>query len=848
MNRIGGLLLVSGRPGGPAVVYPSLARRSYSRGSGRERPVFGVVNYQWRSGDARTDVPPLDVRRPSAPRSSQAPHCESVVDFARRYLLLAFTVVGIAAGGVAWVADAHRAADIAWAATAAITSVPVGLSLLRQLLRRQGGVDVIALLAMVGAVAFGEYLAAAVIALMVASGAALEEYASARATRELSALLQRAPRSTWRLEGDALVEIAIEAVRPGDVLVVRDSDVVPVDGIVVQGPAVLDESALTGESRLVERGLGERVASGVVNAGSPFRLRAAATAEASTYAGIIRLVRAAQETKAPLVRLADRYAAFFVPVTLAVAGFAWAISGSPERALAVIVVATPCPLLLAAPVAIVSGVSRAARRGIVVKGGGAIEVLARARSVYLDKTGTLTAGSPAVTRVAVFGQVTEPEVLRLAASLDQLSSHVMAAALVRAARERGLALALPSGVAEDAGAGIRGTVEGRAVRVGRFDWLKPGDVPDHVRRFRRGVLREGGSTVFVEVDGELAGAFVLQDPIRPEAPRAIRALKRAGVAQVVMVTGDHPAVADAVGAALGVDRVIAGCSPGEKVEAVRLAKHEAVTIMVGDGINDAPALAAADVGVAMGARGATSSSEAADMVLMVDRLDRLVEGLAIAKRTRRIAVESMLVGMALSFVAMGFAALGHLPPVFGALLQEGIDVVAILNALRALGGGAAGRPPGRLPAGLAAELRAEHLRLEPALDQLRVLADRIEELPPGEAAVGMAAMRAFLRDDVIPHEQLDEREVYPQLGAILGGHDPLGAMSRTHQEIFHLCRQFEALHDDMPAAGPDREDLTDIRRVLYALHTVLRLNVAQEEELFLSLDDHYLERAAAPAA
>ncbi len=767
----------------------------------------------------------------------------------RRYWLLGATVVGAVVGVSARLAGMDAAADAALIATAVAAGVPLALSLARQLLKGHAGVDVIALLALAGALALGEYLAAAVIALMVATGAALEDYASARAQRELSALLARAPRTALRVEGGELVEVAIAAVVPGDVLAVREADVVPVDGMVVEGVAVLDESALTGESRLVERGAGERLASGVVNAGAPFRMRALATAEASTYAGIVRLVRAAQEAKAPLVRLADRYAAFFVPLALAWSGLAWLMTGSAERGLAVLVVATPCPLLLAAPIAIVAGVSRSARRGIVIKGGGAIETLARVRAVYMDKTGTLTAGAPDVTRVEAFGETGEAEVLRLAASLDQLSSHVMAAALVRTARGRGLVLAIPEGVREVAGAGIEGVAEGRRVRLGRYEWIAGGeDVPEQVRRFRRSVMREGASVVYVELDGVLAGALVLQDPIRPEAPRAIRALKRGGVERVVMLTGDHPAVAEAVGNALGVDQVVAGCSPAEKVEAVREGRSRGVTLMVGDGINDAPALAAADVGVAMGARGATSSSEAADLVLMVDRLDRLAEAFAIARRTRRIAVESMLLGMGLSLVAMGFAAFGYLSPVVGAVLQEGIDLVAILNALRALGGGMEVQAKGRLPVEVARELRREHLRLLPAFEQLRTAADRLEELPGAEAGTVLGAVRTFLADEVLPHERHDEGVLYPAMSGMIGGADPLGAMSRTHQEIFHLARQFEVLCEAMSRAGPDREDMADIRRVLYALHAVLRLNVAQEEEVFLSLDDEYLSRPLARAS
>jgi heavy metal translocating P-type ATPase len=754
-------------------------------------------------------------------------------------------LAGLAGGGAAWLADARAAAEAAWAATAGLALVLVVIEIGRALRHGQAGVDVIALLALAGSLLLGEYLAGAVIGLMLATGRALEDYAASRAERELSSLLRRAPRQAYRIEGGEVVAVPVEEVRPGQTLVLREADVIPVDGVVTRGVALLDESALTGESRLVERRMGERVNSGTVNAGSSFEMRATAAVEESTYAGIIRLVRAAQQSKAPFVRLADRYARVFVPVTLVVAGAAWAFSGDAVRALAVLVVATPCPLLLAAPIAIVSGMSRAARRGIVVKGGGALEVLARARALYLDKTGTLTVGAPTLDRITLFdGWRDEGEVLRLAASIDQMSSHVLAAALTRAARERGLALELPDEVAEQAGAGIEGSIAGRAVRVGSLDWVASGNVvPEHVQRFRHRALRDGGTLIFAGVDGAIAGAFSLQDPIRPDAPRAIRALKKLGIGEVVMVTGDHPTVAESVGAALGVDHVLAERAPEEKVEAVRDSQHRRTTLMVGDGINDAPALAAADVGIAMGARGATSSSEAADVVLVVDRLDRLVEALEIAQRSRAIAVQSVFLGMGLSLAAMGVAAFGLLPPVAGAVLQEGIDAAAILNALRALVGRPRLGPRHALPPAMAARLREEHQALTPEVDQLRTLADRLGEVPGGEAKCALDEVRRFLTETVVAHERADEAEIYPAIAKLVGGEDPLAAMHRTHSEIFHLTRAYERLIADLPPEGPEDEDLADLRRVLYALHAVLRLNIAQEEELYLSLDDTYLEPA-----
>jgi heavy metal translocating P-type ATPase len=751
-------------------------------------------------------------------------------------LLLSACVIGLSGGGGVWFAGHHVLADALWAGTAGLALIPIAATLIRSLRRHSAGVDVIALLAIVGALVLREYLAGAVIGLMIATGRALEEYAANRAERELSSLLGRAPRVAHRLRDGAVNTVSVEQVLVGDTLIVKEGDVLPVDGIVRTGPAVLDEAALTGESSLMERQVGDQVRSGTANAGAPFHMQATTTAAESTYAGIIRMVREAQASKAPLVRLADRYAQLFVPVTLTVAGAAWLISGDPARGLAVLVVATPCPLLLAAPVAIVSGVSRAARRGIVVKGGAAIETLARGKTLFLDKTGTITLGAPRLQRIAP----TKPdgdaaELLRLAASLDQMSSHVLASALVTAARERGLTLTLPTEVTEKAGLGVAGLVNDTAVRVGHFAWVCEPAAPSSVQlRFRRRVIRDEGSIVFVSVGGDLAGAFVFDDSIRPDAPRVLRLLKRRGIEETVMLTGDHLTVAEPVGAAIGVDRVMADLTPEEKVDAVRQSRTDRVTIMVGDGINDAPALAAADVGVAMGARGATSSSEAADVVLVVDRLDRLVEAVEIAQRTRSIAIQSMWMGMGLSLVAMGGASLGLLSPVLGAVAQEAIDAAAILNALRALRGRRDTARP-RLPVDVVSALRSEHRGLLPRVDEFRELADRLDDIAAPDLRGRLELIRESLVK-ILAHERADEQQVYKTLAATLGGDDPLAAMSRTHQEIFHLARVLERLIAGIPLEGPDPEDLVDVRRTLYALHTVLRLNIAQEDQLYLSLD------------
>ena len=754
--------------------------------------------------------------------------------------LLPFTAICLAAGAIAHLAGQPAIGDGLWILATMVSAVRLAIGIAIDLLAGSTGVDVVALLAMLGSVALGEFLAGAVIAVMYATGQALERYAHGRAERELRTLLSRAPGIAHRYEADGLTDRPAEVLGAGDRLLIKPGEVVPVDGIVVSGPAALDESALTGESQIVIRDLDDRVASGVVNAGGAFDLRATATADASTYAGIVRLVRIAQTEKSPFVRIADQYAGVFLIVSLGLAGLAWLVSGDPVRALAVLVVATPCPLLLAAPIAIVAGISRSARRGIIVKGGGALEALGRARVLLMDKTGTLTTGRPRLDRVAVAPGVDADEILALAASLDQVSPHVLALAIVHAARERALPLELPTDVVEQAGLGIRGAVAGRTVALGSREWVGGGRrLPAWARVAIDRIELEGSMAILVEVDDELAGIVVMEDPIRPETPRALRLFRRAGIQRIVMVTGDHPAVAETVGAAIGVDGVLAERTPTEKVEAVKAERLNAPggTVMIGDGINDAPALAAADVGVAMGARGATASSEAADVVITVDHLDRLAEAITIARRSRQIAVQSVVVGVGLSAIAMLAAAFGLLAPVEGALLQEAIDVIVILNALRALTGG--GERPVRLAGWneMRANLEIEHRQLLPLVASVGQLADTCDGLAPGDVATVLTTLADELDDRLLRHEQLEETTVYPALAAAIGGQDPMAVMSGSHREIFHLLRLLRRNITRLDETGPLPDQLRDIRRILYGLHAILALHFAQEEELYASVMD-----------
>jgi heavy metal translocating P-type ATPase len=608
-------------------------------------------------------------------------------------LLFPVALSALAMGGIAWFIGLPALATTTWTAGTAFVLLVQFVDIVRNLRQGHFGLDLIAALAMAGALALGESLAGIIVGVMFSGGEALEAYARRRARREMTALLGRLPRTATRYVDGGLQEVDLATLVPGNRLLVRHGEVVAVDGIVTRGVAVIDESALTGEALPVKHPPGEPVLSGTTNAGDPFDLDATSAAADSTYAGIIRLVEAAEHARAPMARLADRYALGFLLITIVIAGAAWLASGDPVRALAVLVIATPCPLILAVPVAIISGVSRCAKKGVLVKGGEPLERLAAVKTVLLDKTGTVTKGRARLIDVKTNGTLTAQQLLQLSASLDQASHHVVARALVAAAKERDLVLEMPSAVREEPGAGVEGEVAGRAVVIGGWDYVR---ARSHRSTFAEEldawIKRSGTISVVVAVDGVLAGALLLGDEVRSETGGVLRHLREAGVRRVVLVTGDRSERGESVGRLLGVDAVISDMRPQDKVATVLAERVNGPVMMVGDGVNDAPALAAADVGVAMGARGAAASSEAADIVILVDRLDRLVDAIGIARRSRHIALQSVYVGIGLSVTGMMAAAFGYLTPVQGAILQEAIDVAVIVNALRALGGPEAVRP------------------------------------------------------------------------------------------------------------------------------------------------------------
>ena len=624
-----------------------------------------------------------------------------------RPTLVGIPLLGLVGGFTAQLAGYGSAAGWIWGGA----TLPVLLALLVQIVvslwRGEFGLDIVAALSMAGALVFGEYLAAVVVALMYAGGQYLESFAEGRARREMTKLLSQVPRTALRHRNGLLEEVGLEALEPGDRIMLRRGEVVAVDGTVAKGVAVLDQSALTGESLPIQQHEGEAVLSGSTNAGDTFDLIVSARAEASTYAGIVRLVEAAQQSKAPMSRLADRFAMAFLGVTVAIAGGAWIWTGDPIRALAVLVVATPCPLILAVPVAIISGVSRAAKLGILIKGGRVLENLARVRTLVIDKTGTLTYGAARLVAVEAAPGFASDELLGLAASLDQASSHVIAQALVSAARERGCVLATPDAVSETAGEGVEGIVSGRRVAVGGIGFVAKhcSGAPPAAGGGRQHVL-PGAVLVAVAVDGRIAGRLVLSDELRAGTKELLDGLRAAGIQRIVLASGDRAAVADAVVAGLPIDEVRADLTPDQKIAIVREEHQKAPVLMVGDGVNDAPALAAADVGIALGARGAAASAEVADVVLLVDRLDRVLSALRIAGRSRHIALQSVYAGVGLSFIGMVVAALGYLTPVRGALVQEAIDVAVILNALRALAAPAGATADGRGSAAAFGKLEA----------------------------------------------------------------------------------------------------------------------------------------------
>ncbi len=623
---------------------------------------------------------------------------------------------------VCWLAGQSALANWVLLAVVLLGGIPLLWETVQQFLHKEFGVDVIAILAIAGSVALGQYLAGALVVLMMSGGEALEAYALQRARSSLSALAERAPRLAHIWRGDELVNFPAEQVEVGMQIVVKPGELIPVDGVVISGTSSLSEADLTGEPVPVRKTPGMLVLSGSVNLDGVLEIRASKRSAESKYAQIVRLVAEAQAQKAPIHRLADRYSVGFTILAVGLAGLTWALSGDSIYALAVLVVASPCPLILATPIAIMSGIDLAARNGIIIKSGGAIEQLGEVTVAVFDKTGTLTLGMPQVTtivlvrpdeqagadsgasddaarrRLAAYG---EDALLRFAASVEQLSTHILARSVVEAAQERALSLSSADDFEEIFGKGVRGCVPlhaagrqvegpgesgGVEVAVGNRTFMQHLGiaVPASLLAERARRIERGQICSFIAVEKRVEGLLVLEDVPRAELSRLAPDLRAAGIKEIILLTGDGEVVAQQIGKIAQVDRVIARCLPEDKVRTVKeLVLQGQHVLMVGDGINDAPALATATVGMALGTQGLTAAASSADAVLLSTDILRVVRAVRLGRHVMRVAVQGIWVGMGLSVIAMVFAAFGFIPPAVGALLQEAFDVIVILNALRA---------------------------------------------------------------------------------------------------------------------------------------------------------------------
>jgi len=613
--------------------------------------------------------PPMPERLPAAPYRH----------LIRRYWMVVATVVIAAAGGVLFAVGSGHAASWVWGGYSAIIALIEGVRMIRSLIDHRFGIDILAVLAIGSTVAVGEYLASLIIVLMLAGGRALEDFARGRAEAELRALLSREPRTAHRLTvRDQIEDVPIDTIAVGDRVIVKSGEMVPVDGIISSEAAVVDLSSITGESMPVSLRRNDTVASGAVNGSSVITIAATAIAADSQYQGIVGLVRQASANRAPVVRLADRFALPFTLLALAIAGAAWYLSGDPRRAAEVLVLATPCPLVLAAPVAFIGGMSQAAKAGIIVKGGAVLELLSRARTVVFDKTGTLTTGTPTVVATRPAGRESGAALLQYAASAERFSSHVLADSIARAAESAGIPLLPAEDATEVEARGVDATVSGRRVSLGSLDFIR-----SRCQGADATPLSGGELAIYVAIDGRFVGSIIAADPVRPNAASTIAQLRQQGIRSVHLLTGDAEPTARAIAGQLAITEIQWGCLPADKVTAIRAISDRPV-VMVGDGVNDAPVLAAADVGIAMGARGATAASESASAVIVTDDISSVVTVARIGRRAVRIALQSMTIGIALSLGLMLIAAFGFIPAILGAALQEFVDLATILNALRAL--------------------------------------------------------------------------------------------------------------------------------------------------------------------
>lgn len=556
----------------------------------------------------------------------------------------------------------------------AIVALTMLVGMVKTLRSGKYGVDLLAILAVVATLAVGEYWAAMVILVMLTGGDALEDYAAKKANTELKALLDNSPRFAHVVTPDSSKDVPVNDVPVSAKIIVKPGELVPIDGLIIKGTGEFDESSLTGEARPVAKTVGDTVMSGSINGDEAITLTVTKLAKDSQYQQLVKLVQEAEQTPAHFVRLADRYAVPFTVVAILISLLAWWLSKDPRRFAEVLVVASPCPLILAAPVAMVSGMSRASRNGIVVKTGSVLEKLAGARTGAFDKTGTITNGHLTVAQILPAGTITKERLLHLAASAEQDSSHILARSLLAYASQHNISLAAVSGLTEETGKGITAMIEDHQVKVGKRQFVAPQNQQAAIDT----------TAIYVSVDGTYYGAIAFTDHVRPEAAQTMAKLKTTGVTNLIMLTGDQRAIAQQVAKAVGISTVKADLLPQDKIAALQsIPQSEHPVFMVGDGVNDAPSLATADVGIAMGAHGSTAASETADVVILKDDLAKVAKAVTISQDTLRIAKQAVLIGIAICTVLMLIASTGVIPAFVGAMLQEVIDTVSILWALKA---------------------------------------------------------------------------------------------------------------------------------------------------------------------
>lgn len=601
-----------------------------------------------------------------------------VYNFLRERLLLSLAIVAIIVGLVLQIFGYHLALELLLGAVSIFECIPLALSLIEDLRTGTYGIDILALTAIIVAVVLRQDWAAIVVVLMITGGESLEDFANKRATNELSALLKNAPAIAHLVKNGKIIEVKAKDIKSGDKFLVRPGELVPVDGLVIEGTSSFDESSLTGESLPSLKDVGSKLLSGSINMEGLITAKATASAEESQYQQIIKLVQAAEESKAPFVRLADKYSIPFTLIAYAIALSVGLYYGSAVRFLDVIIVATPCPLLIAAPIALISGMSKSSKYGVIIKSGTALEKLASIKTIAFDKTGTLTTGKLTIKKIKAHSNYSKDDLLSMAASMEQFSNHVIARAIVNEAATRKLKLTKVKKQTEVAGRGLVGSIKSQKIIAGRIELLDLENIS-----YPKNILKEteGFSAVYMALDGKFIGYIALQDSLRGESKTTIKQLKDSGIEHFSLITGDNQSVASSVAKSLGIDQVVADALPGDKLTAVEDIKLKPVAF-IGDGVNDAPVLTASDLGIALGARGSTAASESADIVVMPDNLQPIASVYKIAKYTFSIARQSILVGIGLSLALMVVFATGRFKPLYGAMLQEVVDVVVIFNALR----------------------------------------------------------------------------------------------------------------------------------------------------------------------